>query len=142
MSNDPTLVLMVMAAAADGEIEKLEVKHIVSAANYYPYLKSLPSHDIFKVTKECQNIMSNTESKEAALIYMCNQIPDDRRKMAFALCFDVLASNFVINEPESRFIKSVKDYMNISSEFAQGCELSVIARYFFETPDKIVKSFT
>ena len=139
---DPILMLMMFAAAADGNIEEIEISRIINTANYYPYWKGLSEQQKFALSSSCQDVLNSSQSKEAAIKVVCELVKEDLRFAAFAFCFDVIASNFVINAAESKFIALVRESLGINYEFAAACEASVLARYFSGGNEEYIRTFT
>ena len=138
---DPVLMLMMFAAAADGSIDEIEVSKIINTANSYPYWKGLTEEQKFDLSFSCQDVLNANESKEAAVKSVCDLVPVKLRFAAFAFCFEVIASNFKINDAESGFVKLIFEALSISDEFAAACEHSILARYFSVGNEDYIKTF-
>ena len=139
--DDSIFMLLILAAASDGKIEEIEMERILNTAKCYPGMKTFKKGKEYEIARKCEKLISNSITKEEGLGQICEKIAGNQKRAAFAYCFDVIASNFIIAEKEKDFMRLIKQLLNIDDALAISFEESMKARFFSSDNDGFSPTF-
>jgi hypothetical protein len=139
IKNDPIELLMMFSAAADWEIDGQELQRISNTVEHYPHWKSYGDIEsrLQEIKEECQSLVDSHNSQYEAVEYICSQVDQSKKELAYAFCFEICASNLVLNKEEVEFLKEVASYLSISPEISAAISKSIQIRYFTNRMDKM-----
>jgi uncharacterized membrane protein YebE (DUF533 family) len=143
LKNDPILLLMMMAAAADGEVDNIERARLSNNVSYYPHWKQSDFDDasLSQLKDECGKILLEFNSQMDSIKFLAAQVPFDQREMALAFAFEICASNFILNETESNFLRELSGFLGVSSSICLAIETSIKLRFFTQNEESMRPTF-
>jgi len=123
------LQVLILAAGSDGEIQKEELALIHKYKEHYPSLKNLSGIEYDTEIAGVFNKIKAGMSPEYIIEDIGKNIEDDEKITAFALAYEVCASNFSLVPPENDLLILMKEKWNISDEDNNAIVRSVKIRY-------------
>jgi len=142
IKNDPIVLLMMFSAAADSTIDEKEKQRILNTIDHYPHWKFYGDTEniLQSAREECTALIQSYNSHYEAIEHICGQVDQSKKELAYAFCFEICASNWVLNEEEEKFLKQVASYLSISPEVSTTIRKSIEIRYFTNRMDKMSDS--
>ena len=123
------LQVLILAAGSDGEIQKEELALIHKYKEHYPSLKNLSGIEYDTEIAGIFNKIKAGMSPEYIIDDIGKNIDDSEKITAYALAFEICASNFTIVPPENDLLDSMKDKWKISKEDHNAILRSINIRY-------------
>jgi len=123
------LQVLILAAGADGEIQKEELALIHKYKEHYPSLKDLNSIEYDTEIAGIFNKIKAGMSSEYIVDDIGKNIDSDEKTTAFALAYEICASNFRIVPPEDDLLDVMKKKWKISEDDYNAIVRSVNIRY-------------
>lgn len=123
------LQVLILAAGSDGEIQKEELALIHKYKEHYPSLKNLSGIEYDTEIAGIFNKIKAGMSPEYIIDDIGKNIDDSEKITAYALAFEICASNFTIVPPENDLLDSMKEKWGISKEDHNAILRSINIRY-------------
>tara|TARA_B100001093_G_C26392655_1_gene827748 strand:+ start:62 stop:457 length:396 start_codon:yes stop_codon:yes gene_type:complete len=123
------LQILVLAASSDGDIQKEERALMIKYREHHPSLKNIDPDEFNQIISDVSKKIVVGMKHEYILEDMINNISDDEKITAYALAYEVCASNFIIAKPEQDFLSLIKEKWKISKIDHDAIVRSVKIRY-------------
>ena len=123
------LQVLVLAAGCDGEIQKEELALINKYKEHYPSLKNLTGIDYDTELASIFNKIKAGMSSEYIIEDIGKEINENEKLTAYALAYELCASNFALVPPENDLLKSMKIKWKISNIDHDAIIRSINIRY-------------
>ena len=123
------LQVLVLAAGCDGEIQKEELALINKYKEHYPSLKNLTGIDHDTELANIFNKIKAGMSSEYIIEDIGKEINENEKLTAYALAYELCASNFALVPPENDLLKSMKIKWKISNIDHDAIIRSINIRY-------------
>ena len=123
------LQILVLAASSDGDIQKEERVLINKFSEHHPYLKDITPSEFNEIVMDVQKKLA-VGMKASYILEDINQtISDDEKVTAYALAYEICASNFTFAHQELDFLKLIKEKWKISNDDHDAILRSINIRY-------------
>lgn len=123
------LQVLILAAGSDGEIQKEELALIHKYKEHYPSLKNLAAIEYDTEIAGIFNKIKAGMSPEYIIDDIGKNIDEDEKATAYALAYEICASNFSIVPPENDLLELMKKKWKITSEDHDAILRSINIRY-------------
>ena len=123
------LQVLILAAGSDGEIQKEELALIHKYKEHYPSLKSLSGIEYDTEIASVFNKIKAGMIPEYIIDDIGKNIDEGEKATAYALAYEVCASNFTIVPPENDLLDLMKKKWKISNEDHDAILRSINIRY-------------
>ena len=123
------LQVLILAAGSDGEIQKEELALIHKYKEHYPSLKSLSGIEYDTEIASVFNKIKAGMSPEYIIDDIGKNIDEGEKATAYALAYEVCASNFTIVPPENDLLDLMRKKWKISNEDHDAILRSINIRY-------------
>jgi hypothetical protein len=123
------LQILILAAGSDGEIQKEELAIIHKYKEHYPSLKSLSPIEYDTQIAGVFNKIKAGMSPEYLIDDIGKNIDDSEKATAYALAYEICASNFTIVPPENDLLDLIKQKWKINNEDHNAILRSINIRY-------------
>ena len=125
------LQVLILAAGADGEIQKEELALIHKYKEHYPSLKMLSSIEYDTEIAGIFNKIKAGMSPEYIVDDIGKNMDQNEKTTGFALAYEICSSNFTIVPPENDLLDLIKKKWKISKADYEAIVKSVNIRYVF-----------
>ena len=123
------LQVLILAAGADGEIQKEELSLIHKYKEHYPSLKTLSSIEYDTEIAGIFNKIKAGMSPEYIVEDIGKYMDQNEKTTAFGLAYEICASNFTIVPPENDLLDLIKKRWKINKADYDAIVRSVNIRY-------------
>jgi hypothetical protein len=123
------IYLMVIAAAADGDMTDAELHAIGENVRYLPVFASFDVHELPKVSKDCALALNKENGIEATLSAIGQSIPERLRETAYALAVEVTVAEHVPSPAGMVLLETVREKLAISGLSAAAIHHAARARH-------------
>ena len=125
------LQVLILAAGSDGEIQKEELSLIHKYKEHYPSFQNLTEIEYDTEIASVFNKIKAGMSPKYIIDEIGKNISYDEKLTAYALAYEICASNFHIVLPENDLLKEMKKNWKIKNEDSDAILRSIDIRYKF-----------
>jgi tellurite resistance protein len=123
------IYVMVMVAAADGEMPDAELQRIGRLVRFLPVFQGFDSEEIITTARDIQAIVAGPEGMEIALETVRDALPPRLYDTAYALAVEIATADLWLDSTEVRFLQLLRARLDIDKLTAAAIERSAIARF-------------
>lgn len=108
---------MILAAAADGRVERVEVEEIYRQVFERPEFHGIHAHDLKEAIEHAAKRLTEAHSLEHILPSIVDRLPDrESRELAFGLAACVVVADGRTPPSELNILKALQDMFDLSEE--------------------------
>ncbi len=108
---------MILAAAADGRVDKVEVEEIYRRVFERPEFHGIQAEDLKTAIEHAAKRVAEAHSLEHILPSIVDRLPDKAsRELAFGLAASVVVADGKTPPPELEILKALQDMFDLSEE--------------------------
>ncbi len=109
--------IMILAAAADGRVERVEVEEIYRQVFNRPEFHGIHADDLKKAIEHAAKRLAEAHSLEHILPSIVDRLPDkESRELAFGLAASVVVADGKTPPSELNILKALQDMFDLSEE--------------------------
>ena len=123
------LQILVLAASSDGDIQKEERNLINKYSEHHPYLRDIEPSEFNEIVIDVQKKLSVGMKEEYILEDINQNISNDEKVTAYALAYEICASNFTFAPQELNFLKLIREKWKITNIDHDSIVRSIKIRY-------------
>ena len=127
------LQVLILVAGSDGEIQKEELSLIHKYKEHYPSFQNLTEIEYDTEIASVFNKIKAGMSPKYIIDEIGKNITYDEKLTAYALAYEICASNFHIVPPENDLLKEMKKNWKIKNEDSDAVLRSIDIRYKFNS---------
>ena len=123
------IYVMVMVAAADGEMPDAELQRIGRLVRFLPVFQGFDPEETIATARDIQAIVAGPEGLEIALETVRDALPHRLYDTAYALAVEIATADLWLDSTEVRFLQLLRARLDIDKLTAAAIERSAIARF-------------
>lgn len=128
-AQDAIIYLMVMSAAADGNMHSVELRTIGRVVRSFPVFEDADEQNLVETAEACGALMSGPDGLHEVLNAAKAAIPVHLAETAYAAVMDVVTADENIDPTELRILQLVQETLGVSDEGADAIERAAKARH-------------
>lgn len=129
------IMLMVLAAAVDGNVDQIEKQRITSIVNNYSHFPKPPAGFIEQATRDIGSIgLEGTE----LIKHLTKNLSVDFVLPGLAFAYEVCAADGEFTVEEKKYLRDLKRVLKVPDDHANAMEISIQSRYFPSDPQEPV----
>jgi tellurite resistance protein len=121
--------IMVMVAAADGDMPDDELQRMGQVCRLWPVFKGFDIDTLPDVARECAVMLQVGDGLEKALARVRQAVPASLRETAYLLACDVAAVDAQANWQETRVLDRLRHALDLDRLTGAALERAAAARY-------------
>jgi len=123
------IYVMVVIAAADGQINEHELKTIGELTRRLPVFRSFDHDRLLTLAQDCSSILQEDDGLSAVLGLVRDALPEPLRETAYWLALEVALTDHRVVLEEVRVIDTLRRALGIDRLIAAALERGARARY-------------
>src|SRR5690625_3900772 len=120
---------MVLASAADEEMNDREIRMMSEIIRLLPVFQGFDFEQLSKTTRDCVELLQDPEGLDRALDAVKAALPASLRQTDYALACDVVAADGSASQEELRFLEIFRHHMDVDRLEAAAIERGARARF-------------
>ncbi len=123
------IYLMVILAAADGDMTDAELHTIGENVRYLPVFAGFDVHELPAVSQACAAALNAPGGVEKTLLSIAKAIPDRLRETAYALAVEIAVADTMQPPPSLKVLEQVREILKIEGLSAAAIHHAARARH-------------
>jgi tellurite resistance protein len=121
--------LMIVTAAADGDLTNAELRRIGELVRGLPAFEGFDDGRLPAIAGDCQKILQRDDGLAEILDRVRTAVPERAHDTAYALAVEVAAADLHVEQEELRVLQMLRDRLGLDKLTAAAIESSARARY-------------
>lgn len=120
---------MVMASAADREMNDAELKRIGNIVRNLPVFQDFDHDNLTSASAECAELLNSDDGLEQIIQLIHDALPEKLRETAYAVACDVVAADLHASQEELRLLEMLRHKLEVDRLSAAAIERGARARH-------------
>jgi uncharacterized membrane protein YebE (DUF533 family) len=121
------IYVMVLAAAADGDMSDREMVMIEDMVDKLPIFESFDRSALGRVAESCVDRLKGESALDDVLALISQSLPEKLRETAYAVACEVVACDTSAGQEELRFLEMLRDETNVDRLTSAAIERGIAA---------------
>lgn len=121
------IYVMVLAAAADGDMSDREMVMIEDMVDKLPIFEGFDRSTLGRVAESCVDRLKGESALDDVLTLISSSLPDKLRETAYAVACEVVACDTSAGQEELRFLEMLRDETNVDRLTSAAIERGIAA---------------
>lgn len=127
-SQDALVYLMVVTAAADTDLNSLELDRIAALVDRLPIFEDYNRDQLAETAGQCVELMGKVDDLEKVLDQVLSALPERLHDTAYAVAVEIAVVDLELLQEELRWLEMVRDRLSLDRLVTAAIEVAARAR--------------
>lgn len=125
---DALVYIMVVTAAADTAMTKLELDRVGALVDRLPIFENYDRARLADIASQCVDLMKEVDDLNKVLDVVLEALPDRLQDTAYAVAVEVATADLELEQEELRWLEMIRDRLSLDRLTTAAIEVAARAR--------------